>query len=374
MFFLGCAFALLCGLANSAAAALEKHQMMQVGVGKRGLSLLASLGRSPGWLLAMGLSLLAWLAEAGSLALVPVPVVTSLRSLGRGGLVFMGHRWLGERFRRIELLGVILLAVGGIVVASTVQVSGATSPPLSDLTEVLVGLISAVVAWLLARSRSGVMMGAAVGVLFVATGVFTKEISDRVVRHGDIGIYKLLLTPGPWLMIALSVWSLSTIQHAFTRSNAASVSAASTTVSANGLIIAGVVLYHQPLASGATLVPLIIGIVLSAIGAIALAGQELDTLRKQASTGLFVSGAPESDTKSLEDTNPRETSDRSLDEPTQSGSAAGETYIERQPGERAPTSSVSQSGSEPGADPPRQGLRALRPMRRLLSWSHDRAD
>ncbi|HWD70622.1 MAG TPA: hypothetical protein VG293_10535 [Solirubrobacteraceae bacterium] len=279
MFLLGSALALICGLANSAAAALEKREMMQVGVGEHGLGLLTVLVRRPLWLLAMALSLLAWFAEAGSLGLVPVPVVTSLRSLGRGGLVVAGHRWLGERFTRIELAGVALLALGGVLVASSVITSGAAAPPLSDLAEVLTAVVLSLPAALLARSRSGVLKGASVGILFVATGVFTKEIADRVVRDGGAAIVKLVLTPGPWLMIALSVWSLSLIQHAFARANAASVSAASTTVSANGLIMAGVLLYHEPLSHGANLIPLITGIVLSAIGAVALAGQELNALR-----------------------------------------------------------------------------------------------
>ncbi|MDE3133300.1 MAG: hypothetical protein KGL15_04465 [Acidobacteriota bacterium] len=254
---------------------------MRVGVGERGLALMATLFRRPWWLLAMALSLLAWAAEAGSLGLVPVPVVTSLRSLGRGGLVVAGHRWLGERFTRTELTGVALLALGGVLVASSVITSGAAAPPLSDLTEVLTAVVLSVPAWLLARSHSGILKGAAVGVLFAATGVFTKEIADRVVRDGAAAIVKLLITPGPYLMIALSAWSLTLIQHAFARANAASVSAASTTVSANGLILAGVLLYGEPLAHGADLVPLVLGIVLSAIGAVALAVHDLNALRRR---------------------------------------------------------------------------------------------
>jgi hypothetical protein len=279
MFLLGSALALVCGLANSAAAALEKREMMQVGVDEHGLRLLGTLGRRPWWLLAMALSLIAWVAEAGSLGLVPVPVVTSLRSLGRGGLIVAGHRWLGERFTRIELLGVLLLAIGGVLVASSVITSGAAAPPLAGVTEILTAVALSLPAAALARSRSGILKGAAVGILFVATGVFTKEIADRVVRDGAGAVLPLLATPGPYLMVALSVWSLSLIQHAFARSNAASVSAASTMVSANGLIIAGVLLYHEPLAHGARLVPLLLGIVLSAMGAVALAGQELNALR-----------------------------------------------------------------------------------------------
>ena len=254
--------------------------MLQVGVGERGLALLAILIRRPFWLLAMALSLLAWAAEAGSLGLVPVPVVTSLRSLGRGGLVVIGHRWLGERFALMELAGVLLLGVGGVVVASTVIGTDAAGAPLSGVTELLLAAGLALPAAALARSSSGILKGAAVGVLFVATGVFTKEISDRVVRHGMTGLYHVLLTPGPWLMVLMSVWSLSLAQHAFARANAASVAAASTTVSANGLIIAGVALYHQPLAHGADLVALTLGIALSAVGAIALAGRELYALSR----------------------------------------------------------------------------------------------
>ncbi len=271
MLIAGGLLALVCGLANSAAAVLEKREMMRVATSAVGVRLLAILIRRRWWLLAMGLSLLAWGAEAAALGLAPVPVVTTLRSAGRGGLIVAGHRWLGERFGRLELAGVILLAAGGILTASSVVASTAASAPLSDVTELLVAVAAVAIAGGLARSRSGLVLGSAVGVLFVATGVFTKEIGDAVVRDGTASIPALLATPGPWLMIALSAWAISLLQRAFTRANAASVSAASTTISANGLIVAGATLYHEPLASGADVVPLAIGIVLSALGAIAIA-------------------------------------------------------------------------------------------------------
>jgi hypothetical protein len=273
MLIAGSLLALVCGLANSAAAALEKHEMLQLPPGGQGLRLLARLLRRRLWLLAIALSVLAWVAEAAALGLAPVPAVTTLRSAGRGGLIVAGHRWLGERFGRLELAGVAMLAVGGILTASSVATSDAAAPPLSDITELLVAVGAALVAGILARSPSGLVVGSAVGVLFVATGVFTKEIGDGVVRGGVAAITVLLGTPGPWLMIALSVWAIILLQGAFTRANAATVAAASTTVSANGLIFASVVLYHEPLAVGANVIPFAIGIVLSAIGAIALAGR-----------------------------------------------------------------------------------------------------
>jgi hypothetical protein len=272
MLIVGSLLALVCGLANSAAAALEKREVMQVGVAGRGLALLAVLVRRRWWLLAMALSVLAWAAEAGAFALAPVPVVTTLRSLGRGGLVIAGRRWLAERFGRAELAGVALLAIGGVLTASSVISSSHAAAPLSDVEELIVAGAIALLAGGLSLSRNGLVLGTAVGVLFVATGVFTKEIGDRIAREGlGSGVPALLGTPGPYLMIALSAWAITMLQHALVRANAASVSAANTTVSAIGLIIAGLILYHERLATGADVVLLAVGILLSALGGIALA-------------------------------------------------------------------------------------------------------
>ncbi len=270
MLFVGSLLALVCGLANSAAAALQKHEAIRSSAGREGLRLLAVLIRRRWWLLAIALSLLAWLAEAFAFGLAPVPVVTTLRSAGRGGLIFAGHKWLGERFGTIELSGVLLLAIGAGMTAASVASTKAASPPISNVDELLVAGISALVALALSRSRNGVIVGTAVGVLFVATGIFTKEIGDGFVREGTSSVPKLLVSPGPWIMVLMSVWGIAMLQRAFQRANAATVSAASTTVSANGLILAGATLYGEQLARGLDLIILLVGLVLSAAGAVAL--------------------------------------------------------------------------------------------------------
>ena len=275
MFVLGSLLALFCGLANSAAAALEKRELLRLAGGDTSWRLLAALVRRRWWLLAMALSALAWVAEAGALGLAPVPVVTTLRSAGRGGLVVAGRNWLGERFGRSEVAGVVLLAVGGIVTASSVLTTNSAAPPLSNSTELLVGAAAAAVAGACAFSGDGLVLGSVGGILFIATGVYTKEVGDRVVRDGGAAILPLLATPGPWIMVALTVWAIALLQRAFMRANAASVSAASTTVSSNGLIVAGLLLYHERLARGAGIIPLAAGIAISAAGAVALVGPSL---------------------------------------------------------------------------------------------------
>ncbi|MHB1929015.1 MAG: hypothetical protein ACYCUG_06265, partial [Acidimicrobiales bacterium] len=266
MLIAGSLLALLCGVANSAAAAIEKRESVRA-PGGAGLRLLAQLARRWWWLVAMGLSVVGWVSEAGGLALAPVAVVATLRSTGRGGLVLFGHRWLGEHFTRRELIGVAMLAVGGIVVALSAGGNGPPERPLANAVEVELAAIVVAVTLLLRLSRRGVVAGAAVGVLYAATGIYTKEIGDRVARLGAAAVPGLLASPGPWLMVAMSVWAISVTQRAFRRANAASVSAASTTVSGLGLIFASAVVYERRLAPLALAVPFAVGLLLSVLGA-----------------------------------------------------------------------------------------------------------
>lgn len=271
MVALGAFLALLCGVLNSAAAALEKHQGGQEPARLAGLRVLLALSKRPLWLLAMALSAVAWVAEAASLALAPVPVVASARGMGRGVLILAGPRWLGERFGRTELAGVVLATCGGVAVAaSTVVAGGSVSlPPLPD--GVLLGLGAGVALATLAvsRWRTGVGLGGAVGLLFAASGVYTKEIGDRVAVHGLAAIPGILASPNPWIMLAFTVWAQALVQAAFRQANAAKVTATDTTVSAVGLVIAGYTFYKEPIPHGLLGVTLLTGL-LASFGGIAM--------------------------------------------------------------------------------------------------------
>lgn len=275
MLIVGSLFALLCGVANSAAAAIEKRESVRA-PGGAGLRLLAQLVRRVWWLVAMGLSVVGWVSEAAALALAPVSVVATLRSTGRAGLVLIGHQWLGERFTRRELAGVVMLAIGGVVVALSAGGNGPPERPLSNAVELEIAAAVVVLTLLLRLSRRGVVAGAAVGVLYAATGIYTKEIGDRVAREAWGALPGLAATPGPWIMIAMSVWAISVTQRAFRRANAASVSAASTTVSGLGLIFLSALVYERRLAPLDLAVPFGIGLLLSVVGASLLAIGSVD--------------------------------------------------------------------------------------------------
>ena len=288
---------------NATAAWLEKREGMRTATTRSGMRLLAALARRPAWLAAMVLSALAWVGEAASLALAPVPIVATLRNAGRGLLVVGGGRWLNERFSRLEILGVALASGGGIITAIGAANSKVVHKPLSNWTEIVVGasciLAAGVVSGLSSRlspsrlspsrlspsglgatgddhrrKAAGIATGAAVGLLYAGTGVFTKEIGDRFAIYGIGGLTAVLPSAGIWLMVLMSVWAQSLLQQAFRRANAASVSAANASVASLGRIGAGFALYHQGLPGGAGTALLLGGIIVSVAGTLLLVGSK----------------------------------------------------------------------------------------------------
>ena len=279
--------ALISGVLNAGAAALEKREGMRTATASRGFRLLAALARRPPWLLAMALSALAWVGEAGSLALAPIPVLATLRNAGRGLLVVGGGRWLEEHFSRLELLGVALASAGGAITAVGATHTEVVRTPLSNLAELAVGAacalaaatVAAIASWLAGNRgagnaaappstprdtrAAGVALGGAVGLLFAGTGVFTKEIGDRFAIYGPGGLAAVAASASPWLMVAMAIWSQTLLQQAFRWANAASVTAVSASAASLGLIGAGFALYRETLPRGLEAVALVGGMLVS---------------------------------------------------------------------------------------------------------------
>jgi hypothetical protein len=348
MLVVGSLLALLSGMFNAGAAALEKREGMRV-PGRSGFRLLAALARRPVWLLAMALSSLAWVAEAASLALAPIPVTATLRNAGRGLLVVGGGRWLGERFSRLELLGVAMASAGGVLTAISVVNSGVSRKLLSNLTQFEVGIIFMLAAGIVAglanwsggfgRSRgfgrrrakeahpadqdkakyavpakdtlpardtlprgnpgrekaAGIAMGAAVGLLFAGTGVFTKEVGDRFAVYGFGALGSVLASSGLWMMLGMTIWAQSLLQQAFRHANAASVSAVNASVASLGLIGAGFVLYGEKVPHGAAAVLLVAGIAVSLAGTALLLGARPVSAASSPGEGQSGSDGPDED-------------------------------------------------------------------------------
>jgi hypothetical protein len=323
MLVLGSLLALASGMLMALAAALEKYEGMRTALTSKGFALLAALSRRPLWVVGILASALGWVVETASLVLAPVPVVATLRNAGRGVLVPFGRGWLAERFGRAEMTGIVLTILGGAITAFGASGAATRRQPLGDLTLLEVAAGCAVFAAIVAevsrriaddlpgggvagtnlespRSKAaGIAAGAAVGVLFAGTGIYSKEIGDRIALHGLFGgVGGAFVTPDPYLMVASTIWAQSILQQAFRRANAASVASANASVASTGLIAAGFALYGQHTDGTIGRIALFGGIVVATLGTIMLAASRPPVQATLASVEL--DGAATAETTSPE--------------------------------------------------------------------------
>jgi drug/metabolite transporter (DMT)-like permease len=273
---------------NITAALLEKREGMRVAHAHRGWRFLFVLARRPAWVVALAISAVAWVAEAASLALAPVATVATLRNAGRGLLVAGGARWLQERFSRWELVGVALACVGGAMTAIAGVGTSVSRHLLSNLGQfsfaAACAALAGIVAWagpalerrgaiggVVGRwQASGAPLGVSVGLLFAATGVFTKEVADRVATYGAGSVRLIVLSPAFWMMPLMAAWAQSLLQEGFRRANVAAVSSAAAAVASLGLICAGFALYGERVVDTSSAAVLAGGAAISLLGTVML--------------------------------------------------------------------------------------------------------
>ena len=283
MVILGGLLALVAGVGYNSSAAVQKREAVAVDSSVTVPRLLPALIRRKMWIAASFLDLLAWLAQVVALALAPIALVIPVMGLGAALLVVLGMRWLGERFRREEVWGIALVAVGATAAAVAAGNSSVARAPLPFGDQIAIGGGAIAVAVVLARSRTGIAYGTAAGALYAATAIYTKEVGDRFAVNGTGAIPRLLASPTPWLLAVMALIALALVQAGFQRANAASVVAAMTAVDTVGPILAGFFLYHENFPSGAAGPVLAVGIAAAVFGATLLAGR-MERLPGQAGT------------------------------------------------------------------------------------------
>jgi drug/metabolite transporter (DMT)-like permease len=214
------------------------------------IDLFSSRWFAVGWMVAI----LAWGLHVGALSLAPLSIVQAVLS---GGLVFLAvfaERYFGFHLGRRQWVGVTITAAGLVVIGLTG--GGATHPQRASLPALIAveGAIFATGAALVRISTrrhvldrtEGLLLGAAAGALFGVSDVAIKYLTQAA--------------PGP-LHGALSPWTLTAIAagvisfYASARSlqigNGVEVIAI-TSVAANlAAVIGGVLVFHEPIGSGA---------------------------------------------------------------------------------------------------------------------------
>jgi drug/metabolite transporter (DMT)-like permease len=263
---LGAILAVVAGTGYNASAAVQKREAVSVGTGVAVVRLLPALARRRVWLIASLLELLAWLAQAVALAVAPIALVIPLMGLGGALLVFLGIRWLGERFSPAEIWAIVLVAAGATAAAVAAEHGRVVRAPLPFTDQVVIAAVAVGTGLAIAAFRTGIAYGTAAGFLYAATAIYTKEIGDRFAVHGVSAVGLLLASPTPWLIAAVAITALALVQAGFQRANAASVVAAMTAVDTIGPILAGFFLYHERFPAGASGVALALGVAAAVTG------------------------------------------------------------------------------------------------------------
>ncbi len=199
-----------------------------------------------GWLAAVG----AWLLHIGALALAPLSLGQAVIS---GGIVLVGilaERFFDFKLQRRQWVGLAVLGVGmGILGATAHSESNHTTYSILalacfELAAVGVGILCALsLRSDRLRNHQGVLLGISAGIWF---GV--SDISIKAVTSGDHGLWSLF-GPWSWLGILCAVGAFFASARSFQLGEGVGIIAAST-AAANLLgIIAGILVFGDPLGS-----------------------------------------------------------------------------------------------------------------------------
>jgi drug/metabolite transporter (DMT)-like permease len=214
----------------------------------------AGLFRSKWFAVGWAVAIVAWFLHVGALSLAPLSIVQAVLS---GGLVFLAvfaERFFGFQLGRRQWVGLTITAAGLVVIGLTG--AGATNPQRASLAALIAveGAIFASGAALVRISArrhvqpraEGLILGAAAGALFGVSAVAIKYITQA--------------SPGPLLGL-LSPWTLTAMIagviafYASARSlqigNGVEVIAITSVVANLAAIFGGIIVFHDPIGSGA---------------------------------------------------------------------------------------------------------------------------
>jgi drug/metabolite transporter (DMT)-like permease len=203
-----------------------------------------------GWIVAIA----AWGLHVGALSLAPLSIVQAVLS---GGLVFLAvfaERFFGFHLGRRQWIGVTITAAGLAVIGLTG--GGANDPQRASLAaliavEATIFALGAALVRVSARRHvlpraEGLLLGAAAGALFGVSDVAIKWLTQAATGP-------LLGLLSPWTLTALTAAVISFYASARSLQIGDGVEViAITSVAANlAAIIGGILVFHEPIGSGA---------------------------------------------------------------------------------------------------------------------------
>jgi drug/metabolite transporter (DMT)-like permease len=219
------------------------------------------LFRQKWWTIGYVVAIVAWLLHVGALKLVPLSLVQAALASGFVILGVVAERFFGFKLGRRQWLGIGLTAVGLALLAVT-----AASTPKGEQSSYgvmaaigfLLGLVivgALLIAWGRTQrmsGREGVMLGAAAGLLFTVSHIGVKALTGSL----SFGDASTLLTPWVPVVIAAFVAAFFASARSLQVGDAVSVIAVTGVASNASAMLAGVVVFRDPVGDSELLIAL----------------------------------------------------------------------------------------------------------------------
>ncbi len=240
------------------------------------IATVAGLFRSKWWTTGYVAAFFAWLLHVGALAITPLSIVQASLATGFIFLGLLADRFFGFDLGRREWIGMVLASTGLAFLALTAgKVHGSQSSyeivSMVVFEAVMVGIGAVLIVSArreaIARRGGGVLLGAAAGALFTATHVGLKALTHHF--EGPVS----LLSPWTPIVVGAAVVAFFASARSLQVGPAVAVIAV-TSISGNATsIAAGVVVFGDPLGSGAMVAARIAAFLIVITVAALLAGQ-----------------------------------------------------------------------------------------------------
>jgi hypothetical protein len=252
---LGIALALLCALATNVGF-LCKHRGAKAAPAvamRHPARSAAALFASKWFAIGFGIAAAGWVLHVVAMALAPLSLVQCVISGGLVMLAYPAERWFGLRVGRREQAGLVLSAVGLVLLAVTSGVaeqspnSSYSVPAMIAFEAAFIGIGALLLASGSMRSdgrSTGVLLGAATGVLLGVSDVSLKALTG-VVGEGWLALVS------PWTPVALVAAVVAFFSLAKGLQTGAAIPVITlTSVAANcSAVLGGVLVFGDPVGS-----------------------------------------------------------------------------------------------------------------------------
>src|SRR5437764_2181008 len=216
----------------------------------------AALYSSKWFALGMLIAVASWGLHVAALALAPMSVVQVALAAGVVLIAVMAERMFGFEVGRRQWIGLMLTAVGLVLLGITLPALHGSHSHFSDVAMIsfeaglfgLGGLLIMGPRMGGPVEHHGVMLGAAAGILFGVSDTAIKALTGITGAHGFMG---LLLSP--WLVVAIaaSIVAFYASARGLQDGDAVPVIAVTGTAANIAGIAGGIVVFGDPMAGGA---------------------------------------------------------------------------------------------------------------------------